>query len=87
MFHRRSIALAIGMLAGFGAIGSPSETIGPPPWSQGVTRRAKTPRRAFARMGAPLPGKKGQAQKHQGKTCRHRKAARARRRSARVKRR
>jgi len=85
--YRRSLALAVRLLAGLGFMAQPTVNIvNKPAWDQGVTRRAKTPRRALARMGAALPGKKGQAQKHHGKACRHAKPARQRRRATRMKR-
>lgn len=85
MYRRRLIPLMLS-IATLGALSLPSQVVATAPAViPGTSRRAKTPRRAFARMGAPLPGKKGQAQKHQGKACRHRKAARNRRRAARVK--
>lgn len=81
--YRRNLALALGLLAGLGTMAQPPVVMAAP-WSQGVTRRAKTPRRAFARLGAPLPGKKGTPQKHGGKACRHSKPARNRRRAAKL---
>lgn len=84
MFHRRSIATALALLAGFGA---PAIRIADrPPVSIGTEQRRQIPRRMFGRPAIRLPGKKGIPQKHQGKACRHRKHARARRRTARMRR-
>lgn len=79
---RRQLVYALGLAAAFGLQGIPQSHVVPPmSITQGTGRRTKAPRRALARRGAPLPGKKGTPQKYQGKTCRHRKRARARRRA------
>ena len=83
-FRRRSLSLLVG-LATLGAIGSvPQVPAIAPSVIPSASRRAKTPRRIFGHQRGELPGRKGVAQKRQGKQCNHSKPARKRRRTARL---
>lgn len=86
-FRRRSLSFLVG-LATLGAIGSmPQVPEIAPSVIPSASRRAKTPRRIFGHQRGELPGRKGIAQKRQGKQCHHQKKARNRRRTSRIARR